>query len=170
MQLFRKFKQIFNSFFKLVFRVFSAESCIVKHISRNLFVPVCLACCFTVMSQCTIEIGNAKKGQSMLKFNSSSIDGVDRILSPYVFLTGADIGGSVGVNPFDIGINHISKFFRSLEIISPSVAYAGDHKCCKKANCQLVCDGNRENGVEKFFHFWIPIWMLGAILGVMLAR
>jgi len=170
MQLFCKFKQIINSFFKLVFRVLSAKRRIIKHISCSLFIPICITCCVAVMSQCPIEIANAKKGQSMLKSNSSSIDGDNRILSPNIFLTGTDIGGRVWVNSFKSRVNNISEFFRSLKIISPGVAYAGDYKSCQTSYNQLERDGNGEDSVDKFFQFWIPIWMLGAILGALSAR
>jgi hypothetical protein len=34
----------------------------------------------------------------------------------------------------------------------------------------LVRDGKGEDRVDKFFQFWIPIWMLAAIAGALIAQ
>jgi hypothetical protein len=112
----------------------------------------------------------AKTRQEVQKLNPGRIDGVYGILCSDSFFVGADIGDNFRINTFKDGVNYVSELFRGFEVISPSVANASDYKSCQTSNNQLVRDGNGEDRVDKFFQFWIPIWMMGLILGVLLAR
>ena len=170
--LFCKLKQIFYRISKFLTRGKLSWFChtLTKHFKVAVMFPICMACCLTVIDQCPIKATNAEAGQIITEFCSCGIDRIYGSLSPTVFFFNGDVGSGVRINTFKLYIDNISELFRSFKVTSPRVAYTSEDKSCQGTNNQLVRDGDGQDRVDKFFQFWIPIWLMGLILGVLLAR
>jgi hypothetical protein len=134
----------------------------------NLFFPICLLCCFTVMIQGMAEGTEQEKRKIILEFSSSSIDGIDGVLSYSVFFVKREISSGIWINTFKFFNDKTSKFFGSLKIFSACNADKGNYETYQYNNDPNGSIWKRRTiSIDKFLHMLFWACVIGLVIGML---
>ena len=127
----------------------------------QLFIPICLSCCFTVMVQYTVEGADTEKGQGVFKYFSSSFNRDDRFSNLLPDFLWFNVNNNVRDNAFQLGMNYFFEFFGGNAIASEGIPAKPKEEANKTRQSSKIPTGEMDKIIEKIVYHSI----LGFIIG-----